>query len=92
MRKTQFLMSSAGAFVGVSLICWIVMFLAGHDVWTFVGKPDFWKLTEAPYSDVRIFAVAFYIQFFLLAVVLVALVAAVIWQAVIMRRREFRAT
>jgi hypothetical protein len=88
MRRNQLLLSLAAAFVGTSLICWIVMFMAGHDVWTFAGKPDFWRLSGPPYADTRVFAVAFYVQFVLLAVTSVALVTTVIWNTVIIRRRE----
>lgn len=50
----------------VGLLCWVVMFLAGTDVWHFIGSPDFWRLSEPPNADLRFFAYAFYLQFFVL--------------------------
>ena len=49
----------------IGLMCWIVMFLAGHDVWHFAGSPDFWRLSGPPNNDLRAFGFAFYLQFFL---------------------------
>ncbi len=92
MRRNAVLFSTLAALVGVSLLCWIVMFLAGHDVWNFVGKPDFWQLSGPPYSDVRAFAVAFYAQFFVLSVILIALAVTLAWQVTIIRRKERQAT
>ncbi len=51
----------------VALACWVVMFLAGSDVWHDVGRPDLWRLQGPPYSDLRVFAVAFYLLFFAIA-------------------------
>ena len=45
----------------VGLGCWVVMFLAGTDVWHDTGRPDFWNLPGAPYHDLRAFVVAFYV-------------------------------
>ena len=59
------------ALLGLStlgMLCWIVMFLAGTDVWHFAGRPDFWRLAEPPYADVRAFGYAFYLQFLVLLV------------------------
>lgn len=53
------------------LLCWLVMFLAGTDVWHDVGSPNFWSLQGPPYHDLRAFAYAFYLLF----VVLVACLA-----------------
>ena len=50
----------------VGLLCWIVMLLAGTDVWHFAGSPDFWHLSGPPHTDLRAFAYAFYLQFFIL--------------------------
>lgn len=50
----------------VGMLCWIVMFLAGTDVWHFAGSPDFWRLSGLPYADLRAFGYAFYLQFFIL--------------------------
>ena len=47
-------------------LCWIVMFLAGTDVWHFAGSPDFWRLTGPPYADLRAFGYAFYLQLLIL--------------------------
>lgn len=46
---------------GVALVCWVVMFFAGTDVWHSVGRPDFWRLSGAPYADLRASAYAFYV-------------------------------
>lgn len=51
----------------LGLLCWIVMFLAGTDVWHFAGSPDFWRLSGPPHADLRAFSVAFYLQFVALA-------------------------
>jgi hypothetical protein len=51
--------------------CWVVMFLAGTDVWHDAGRPDFWNLTGPPYDDLRAFAYAFYLLFVILLVHLV---------------------
>jgi hypothetical protein len=32
----------------VALLCWVVMFLAGTDVWHDVGRPDLWNLHGPP--------------------------------------------
>jgi hypothetical protein len=45
----------------IGLMCWIVMFLAGHDVWHFAGSPDFWRLGGPPNNDLRAFGFAFYL-------------------------------
>ena len=50
----------------VGTLCWIVMFLAGTDVWHFAGSPEFWRLSGPPYTDMRWFGYAFYLQFFIL--------------------------
>ena len=42
------------------MICWLVMFLAGTDVWHFAGSPDFWRRSEPPYADLRAFVYAFH--------------------------------
>jgi hypothetical protein len=55
----------------LALFCWVVMFLAGTDVWSDVGRPDFWNLAGAPYHDLRAFAYAFYLLFAILAVHLI---------------------
>ncbi len=50
----------------VGTLCWVVMFLAGTDVWHFAGSPDFWRLSGPPHADLRVFGYAFYLQFFIL--------------------------
>lgn len=57
------------SMIGLSilgLLCWGVMFLAGTDVWHVAGRPDFWRLSGAPYTDLRAFGYAFYLQFLIL--------------------------
>ena len=54
----------------LGMLCWIVMFLAGTDVWHSAGSPDFWALSGPPYADLRAFAYAFYLQFFVLLVII----------------------
>jgi hypothetical protein len=66
----------------LGLLCWMVMFLAGTDVWRFAGRPDFWHLSGPPNADLRAFVVAFYLQF----VVLVAMAGLVAWTARASRR------
>jgi len=53
----------------IGLLCWIVMFLAGTDVWHFAGSPDFWRLSGPPNADLRAFGYAFYFQFLILLTV-----------------------
>ena len=55
----------------LALLCWVVMFLAGTDVWHDVGRPDFWNLAGSPYHDLRAFAYAFYLLFAILSVHLI---------------------
>jgi hypothetical protein len=55
----------------VALLCWLVIFLAGTDVWHDVGSPAVWTLQGPPYVDFRACLYAFY----LLLVVLLACVA-----------------
>ena len=57
------------SFIGV--LCWIVMFLAGTDVWHFADSPDFWHLSGPPHDDLRALGYAFYLQF----VVFLAMIA-----------------
>jgi len=86
MKRHPVFLSFLAALIGVSLLCWIVMFLAGHDIWTFAGKPDFWKLSGPPYLDVRIFAVAFYAQLFVLTGVLIVAAVTIAWNVTVVRR------
>lgn len=68
----------------VGLTCWLVMFLAGTDVWHYTGSPDFWRLTGPPYSDLRAFGYAFYLQFF----ILIGAIAVGIWSELKTRREN----
>jgi hypothetical protein len=61
----------------LALLCWMVMFLAGTDVWHDVGRPDFWNLTGPPYHDVRALAYAFYLLFVVLATQFIVMVLAI---------------
>ena len=56
----------------LALFCWVVMFLAGTDVWHDVGRPDFWNLQGPPYHDLRAFSYAFYVLLIVLSVQLIA--------------------
>lgn len=62
--KTVAIVAGGASLLG--LVCWLIMFLAGHDVWHDLGRPDFWKFQGPPYADLRAFAYAFYLQFLLL--------------------------
>jgi hypothetical protein len=52
----------------MALLCWVVMFLSGHDVWHDVGRPDLWNLEGPPYHDLRAFVGAFYLLLMVLLV------------------------
>ncbi len=52
----------------LALLCWVVMFLAGTDVWHDVGRPDFWNLQGPPYHDLRALVYAFYLLLAILSV------------------------
>jgi hypothetical protein len=52
----------------LALLCWVVMFLAGTDVWHDAGRPDLWNLQGPPYPDLRAFAYAFYLLVVVLSV------------------------
>ena len=39
------------------LMCLVVMFLAGTDIW----RADFWRLSKPPFADVRVFVCAYYL-------------------------------
>ena len=54
----------------LALLCWLVMFLAGTDIWHVAGRPGFWGRSGPPYADLRAFAYAFYGQFFILLMML----------------------
>jgi hypothetical protein len=43
-----------------ALLCWVVMFLAGTDIWHAAGRPALWDLQGSSYQDLRAFAYAFY--------------------------------
>jgi hypothetical protein len=65
------MMRSAIALSTLGMLCWVVMFLAGTDVWHFTGSPDFWRLSGPPYTDLRAFGYAFYLQGFILLTMMV---------------------
>jgi hypothetical protein len=66
MKPTSSQLAACGLGV-VALLCWLVMFLAGTDVWHDVGSPSVWTLQGPPYADLRACLYAFYL---LLAVLL----------------------
>ncbi len=62
MRREVF--SIMGIITGAaSLLCWIVMFMAGTDVWHDIGRPELWSPIQPPYPDVRVFLWAYYLLF-----------------------------
>jgi hypothetical protein len=64
VREGAIMMKVIGLSI-IGLMCWIVMFLAGTDVWHFAGSPDFWRLSGPPNNDLRAIGYAFYLQFFI---------------------------
>jgi hypothetical protein len=71
MMKTLIGLSTLG------MLCWVVMFLAGTDVWHFAGRPDIWRLSGPPFADLRAFGFAFYLQF----VILLSMITVTVWTA-----------
>ena len=67
LRSVQLAACGVSVF---ALLCWLVIFLAGTDVWHDLGSPNVWTLQESPYPDLRACLYAFYLLF----VVLVACV------------------
>jgi hypothetical protein len=69
--------SATSSFVlaAIALGCWVLMFMAGHDVWHDTGRLDLWRLEGPPYADLRAFIVTFYV---LLPVLLAQLAVAVL--------------
>jgi len=65
----------------ISLLCWVVMFLAGTDVWHDMGSRDFWHLQGPPYADLRAFAYAFYLLFVVLVGSFVVQIASAVRRA-----------
>jgi hypothetical protein len=65
MKPNSRCLTACGLSVG-ALLCWLVMFLAGTDVWHDIGSPDVWTLQGPPYPDVRGFLYAFYLLFAML--------------------------
>ena len=61
----------------LAMLCWVVMFLAGTDVWHFAGSPDFWRRSGPPYQDLRALGYAFYLQF----LILLTMIAITSWSA-----------
>ena len=62
---------ATGCLAALALLCWVVMFLSGTDIWHDLGRPNLWNLQGPPYHDLRAFVYAFYL---LLAVLLVQLI------------------
>ena len=60
---------------GTGLLCWVVLFLTGTDVWHHTGRPDLWTLPGPPYQDLRAFAYAFYLLLLVLTLQVVVTVA-----------------
>lgn len=81
-ERIQFATLCLGA---LAILCWLVMFLAGTDVWHDVGRPDFWNLQGPPYQDLRAFAYAFYLLLIVLSAHLVVTVL-----GLVTARRETR--
>jgi hypothetical protein len=52
--------SATITFGVLALLCWIVTFMAGTDVWHDSGRPDF-HLMGATYFDLRALGSAFYL-------------------------------
>ena len=44
----------------LALGCWLMMFLAAHDIWHALGKPDIWKQPGPTPTDIRAFVYSFY--------------------------------
>ena len=57
-RKAQIVAALAEILI---LMCLIVMFLAGNDIWHDTGQPDFWHLNRPLFADVRVFVCAYYL-------------------------------
>ena len=55
----------------LGMLCWVVIFLAGTDIWHFARSPDFWREPGPPNADLRAFAFAFYFQFLILLMMVV---------------------
>ena len=68
---------SASLYLGaLALLCWILVFMAGTDVWHDSGRPDF-HLMGATSSDLRVLAGAFYLlPLFLAGQIVAAVVSA----------------
>ena len=45
----------------LALCCWAVTFLAGHDIWHGLGRPDIGAASGVSATDVRAFMVAYYL-------------------------------
>ncbi len=68
---------SAAIFLGaLALLCWIVTFMAGTDVWHDSGRPDL-HLMGATNFDLRALASAYYLLPLFLAGALIATVVSV---------------
>jgi hypothetical protein len=57
----------------LALACWVMMFLAAHDIWHDAGRPDL-HMMGATYFDLRAFTWAFYLLGLCVAGAIIALV------------------
>ena len=48
------------AFAATGVICWILMFGAGHDLWHETGRVDLWRVPGVHAVDLGAFLIAFY--------------------------------
>lgn len=60
MKQTDVALLAAWIQDALALLCIVIMFLAGNDVWHDAGRPDFWRLDQPPFPDVRAFVIAYY--------------------------------
>ena len=50
----------------IAILSWVIMFLAGSDIWNDAGRKDIWALQGVPYNDLRVLLYCFYGLFILL--------------------------
>jgi len=53
--------TSSRVLGALALGCWVLMFMAAHDIWHDTGRLDVWRLEGPPYADLRAFIVTFYV-------------------------------
>jgi TRAP-type C4-dicarboxylate transport system permease small subunit len=71
--KSTWSQSAARYLTVLALVCWVVMFMAGHDVWHDAGRPAL-HVMGATNFDLRALAWAFYLLPLCLAGAIIALV------------------